>query len=152
MTLNLAADAPLLQAFDTLPDPRKSRNRIYPLIDILAVAVIGILCSANDWVNVVKWANAYQNWFQSVGLCLNGVPSHDTIGRFFRLVDPKAFERCFVQWVQMITEELQGVIAVDGKTICNSGDNLNGQKASAYQCTPPYKAFPTPSSPEIFPP
>jgi len=130
MTLNLAADAPLLQAFATLPDPRKSRNQIYPLIDILAVAVIGILCSANDWVNVIKWANAYQNWFQSVGLCLNGVPSHDTIGRFFRLVDPKAFERCFVQWVQMITEELQGVIAVDGKTICNSGDNLNGQKAS----------------------
>lgn len=96
MTLNLAADAPLLQAFATLPDPRKSRNQIYPLIDILAVAVIGILCSANDWVNVVKWANAYEDWFQSVGLCLNGVPSHDTIGRFFRLVDPKAFEICFV--------------------------------------------------------
>jgi DDE_Tnp_1-associated len=51
MTLNLAADAPLLQAFATLPDPRKSRNQLYPLIDILAVAVIGILCSANDWVN-----------------------------------------------------------------------------------------------------
>ena len=50
MTLNLAADAPLLLAFATLPDPRKSRNQIYPLIDILAVAVIGILCSANDWV------------------------------------------------------------------------------------------------------
>ena len=27
MTLNLAADAPLLQAFATLPDPRKSRNQ-----------------------------------------------------------------------------------------------------------------------------
>ena len=130
MTLNLAADAPLLQAFATLPDPRKSRNQIYPLIDIIAVAVIGILCSANDWVNVVRWANAYESWFQSVGLCLNGVPSHDTIGRFFRLVDPKAFERCFVQWVRMIADKLQGVIAIDGKTICNSGDALSGQRAS----------------------
>lgn len=130
MTLNLAADAPLLQAFATLPDPRKSRNQIYPLIDILAVAVIGILCSANDWVNVVRWANAYEGWFQSVGLCLNGVPSHDTIGRFFRLVDPKAFEHCFSQWVQMVTGKIQGVIAIDGKTICNSNHAFSEQKAA----------------------
>lgn len=130
MTLNLAADAPLLQAFAKLPDPRKSRNQIYPLIDIIAVAVIGILCSANDWVNLVRWANAYESWFQSVGLCLNGVPSHDTIGRFFRLVDPKAFEGCFVTWVQMIAHTIQGVIAIDGKTICNSEDAFNEKKAA----------------------
>jgi hypothetical protein len=47
MTLNLAADAPLLQAFATLPDPRKSRNQVYPLNDIIAAAIIGILCSGN---------------------------------------------------------------------------------------------------------
>lgn len=130
MTLNLAADAPLLQAFARLPDPRKSRNQIYPLIDIIGVAIIGILCSGNDWVNVVKWANAYEGWFRSVGLCLNGVPSHDTIGRFFRLVNPKAFESCFSQWVQTLADKIQGVVAIDGKTICNSGDILNGKKAS----------------------
>ena len=50
--MNLAADAPLLLAFAALPDPRKSRNQIYPLIDIIAVAIIGILCSGNDWVHV----------------------------------------------------------------------------------------------------
>jgi hypothetical protein len=45
MTFNLAADAPLLKAFASLPDPRKSRNQIFPLMDIVAVAIIGILCS-----------------------------------------------------------------------------------------------------------
>ena len=130
MTLHLAADSPLLQAFATLPDPRTSRNQVYPLIDIVAVAVIGILCSANDWMAVVKWANAYVAWFQSVGLCFHGVPSHDTIGRFFRLVDPKAFENCFIQWMQTIVEQVQGVIAIDGKTICNSGDSFKGTKAT----------------------
>jgi len=130
MTLYLAADAPLLQAFATLPDPRASRNQIYPLIDIVAVAIIGILCSANDWVAVVKWANAYVTWFQSVGLCFNGIPSHDTIGRFFRLVDPKAFENCFTQWMQTITEKIQGVIAIDGKTMRNSGNTFTGTQAT----------------------
>lgn len=129
MTFNLAADAPLLQAFATLPDPRESRNRIFPLIDIVAVAIIGILCSANDWVTLIKWANAYKDWFQSVGLCLNGVPSHDTIGRFFRLVDPKAFEKCFGQWMHTVVDKIEGVIAIDGKTICNSGNAFSGSKA-----------------------
>ena len=130
MTFNLAADAPLLQAFATLPDPRKSRNQIYPLIDIIGVAVIGILCSGNDWVHIVKWANAYKNWFQSVGLCYNGIPSHDTVGRFFRIVDPKAFETCFINWTQTLVNTIQGVIAVDGKTICNSGNSFNEKKAT----------------------
>ena len=130
MTLNLAADAPLLQAFATLPDPRQSRNQIYPLIDIIAVAIVGILCSGNDWVSIVKWAHAYESWFQSVGLCLNGVPSHDTVGRFFRLVNPKSFESCFSQWVQTLTDQIQGVIAIDGKTICNSGNTFKGSKAA----------------------
>jgi predicted transposase YbfD/YdcC len=130
MTLNLAADAPLLQAFAALPDPRKSRNQIYPLNDIIAVAIIGILCSGNDWINVVRWASAYEDWFRSVGLCFKGIPSHDTIGRFFRLVDPKAFESCFVQWVHTLAENIQGVIAIDGKTIRNSEDSFHGKKAS----------------------
>jgi predicted transposase YbfD/YdcC len=130
MTFNLAADAPLLQAFATLPDPRKSRNQIYPLIDIIAVAIIGILCSGNDWIHIIKWANTYKSWFQSVGLCLNGVPSHDTIGRFFRIVDPKSFEYCFTKWTQTIIDTIQGVIAVDGKTICNSGNSFNKKKAT----------------------
>lgn len=42
MTLHLAADAPLLQAFATLPEPRASRNQNYPLVDIVAVVIIGI--------------------------------------------------------------------------------------------------------------
>ncbi len=130
MTFNLAANAPLLQAFATLPDPRKSRNQIYPLIDIIGVAIIGILCSGNDWVHIIKWADTYKSWFQSVGLCLNGVPSHDTVGRFFRLVDPKAFENCFVKWTQTLVDTIQGVIAVDGKTICNSGNSFNEKKAT----------------------
>jgi predicted transposase YbfD/YdcC len=130
MTLNLAADAPLLQIFATLPDPRKSRNQIYPLTDIISVAVIGILCSGNDWVNVVKWSNAYLTWFQSVGLCDNGIPSHDTIGRFFRLVDPQCFESCFIRWVENIKEKISGVVAIDGKTVRNSADVYNKKPAT----------------------
>ncbi len=124
MTIKLAADSPIFKIFGELDDPRSSRNQLYPLIDILAVALIGILCAGNDWVSIERWTKYNEAWFRSVGLCLNGVPSHDTLGRFFRLVDPKAFELCFRTWTQAIAEKIQGVIAIDGKTIRNSGDSF----------------------------
>jgi predicted transposase YbfD/YdcC len=128
MTIHLAADSPLLRSFGSLPDPRKTRNQIYPITDILSIAIIGILCSGNNWIDIVKWAVYNLQWFQSVGLCLNGIPSHDTLNRFFRFMDSKAFENCFLEWMQTISEKIQGVIAVDGKTIRNSGNSSNGQR------------------------
>lgn len=125
MSFSLPANAPLLLAFGTLPDPRKQRNKHYPLIDIVAITIMGIIADANDFVSVYRWANHRQDWLVSIGLCLNGVPSHDTINRVFRLLDPKAFNHCFMQWVQTIADTIEGVIAIDGKTLCNSGDNFD---------------------------
>lgn len=125
MSFSLPANAPLLLAFGELPDPRKNRNQHYPLIDIVGITVMGIIADANDFVSVYRWAYHRQDWLISIGLCLNGVPSHDTLNRVFRLLNPKAFNQCFMQWVQAIAEKIQGVIAIDGKTLCNSGDEFD---------------------------
>ena len=124
MSFSLPANAPLLLAFGDLPDPRKQRNQHYPLIDIIAVVVMGIICSADDFVAVYRWACHRGEWLISMGLCLNGVPSHDTLNRVFRLLDPKNFNECFMQWVRTIAATIEGVIAIDGKTLCNSGDEF----------------------------
>lgn len=125
MSFSLPANAPLLLAFGALPDPRKNRNQHYPLIDIVGITVMGIIADANDFVSVYRWAYHRQEWLTSIGLCLNGVPSHDTLNRVFRLLDPKAFNQCFMQWVQAIAAKIEGVIAIDGKTLCNSGDEFD---------------------------
>ncbi len=124
MNCSLPANAPLLLAFGELPDPRKKRNQSYPLIDIIAVTIMGIIADANDFVAAYRWAYFRRNWLVSVGLCLNGVPSHDTLNRVFRLLDPKSFHECFMQWVRTIAATVEGVIAIDGKTLCNSGDTF----------------------------
>ena len=124
MSFSLPANAPLLLAFGELPDPRKQRNQSYPLIDIIAVTIMGIIADANDFVAAYRWAYHRQDWLISVGLCLNGVPSHDTLNRVFRLLDPKCFNECFMQWVRTIAATVEGVIAIDGKTLCNSGDTF----------------------------
>ena len=124
INFSLPANAPLLLAFGDLPDPRKQRNQHYPLIDIIAVVIMGTICAADDFVAAYRWAYHRAEWLRSMGLCLNGVPSHDTMNRVFRLLDPKTFHQCFTQWIRTIAATIEGVIAIDGKTLCNSGDEF----------------------------
>ena len=46
----------------------------------------------------------------------HGIPSHDTFGRVFAALDPVAFQKCLLAWVQRLHEVTRGqVIAIDGK-------------------------------------
>lgn len=121
MTVQNLKETSIMTCFSTLTDPRKNRNQIYPLFDIITIAILAVLCGADDWVEVSFWGEANRLWLQANGICLKGIPSHDTFSRFFRFVDPSAFEKCFITWTQEIAKIIAGVIALDGKTICNSG-------------------------------
>jgi predicted transposase YbfD/YdcC len=57
----------------------------------------------------------------------HGIPSHDTFSRVFRLLDPVPFEACFTRFMQRFAEGLQGVVAVDGKTLRRSFDRAAGK-------------------------
>lgn len=55
----------------------------------------------------------------------HGIPSDDTLRRFFRAVDSEQLNNCFVNWIKSIVkpEHLNGkVIAIDGKTARGSGN------------------------------
>src|SRR3954470_21156013 len=57
----------------------------------------------------------------------HGIPSHDTFSRVFRLLDPAPFEACFTRFMQRFAETLQGVVAIDGKTLRRSFDRAAGK-------------------------
>jgi hypothetical protein len=44
----------------------------------------------------------------------NGLPSHDTFSRVFRLLDPDQFRACFQRFRKRFAENFQGIIAIDG--------------------------------------
>ena len=53
----------------------------------------------------------------------NGVPSDDTIRRFYRNIDPSAFEKLFREWVSNLAKKIEArVIAIDGKCSRHSFD------------------------------
>jgi len=115
--------------FAQVEDPRMERTKLHRLRDIMIVAICGVICGAEGWVEIEEFGKAKEAFFTDLLDLPNGIPSHDTFGRVFALIDPKQFEASFVQWVQGISKTVKGVVAIDGKTLRRSHDEASGKKA-----------------------
>jgi predicted transposase YbfD/YdcC len=128
--MDVGAPQGLLRAFCQLEDPRMDRTKKHNLGDILAIAICAIICGADAWTQVAKFGRCKIKWFQTFLELPNGIPSHDTFGRVFALLEPARFEECFMSWVsELATASAGRLIAVDGKTIRRSLDAANGKTA-----------------------
>lgn len=119
----------LESVFAQVADPRKERTRRHRLRDIMILAICGVICGAEGWVEIEEFGKAKETFFTEWLDLPNGIPSHDTFGRVFALIDPKQFEASFVEWVQGISQRVKGVVAIDGKTLRRSHDQVTGKKA-----------------------
>ena len=113
---------PLFSLLDSIEDPRRDHLKVYSLSQVLALVVIGMLAECENWVEIADFARLRQEWLASHGLFVNGTPSHDTLGRIFRLLDATVFARFFATWAQQVVGPIVGVLAIDGKTSRASGD------------------------------
>jgi predicted transposase YbfD/YdcC len=111
-----------MRFFSVIPDPRKLRNQLYPLSDLISTTILAVLCGYEDWEDVSLWTQAQLAWLQPLGICLLGAPSHDTYNRLFRFLDPNIMEKSFIRWTQSLVGKIQGIIAIDGKTLRGSGE------------------------------
>jgi len=128
MTEELNGD--LLSEFSDLPDPRSERNQDHPLFSIVMIAICGTICGADNWVEIESYGNAKREWLETMIPLPNGIPSHDTFGRVFRLLDPEAVQSRFLKWVQRVSQLTEGeLVALDGKQMRGSKDMPAGKEA-----------------------
>lgn len=107
--------------FSGIRDPRVERTRRHKLADIIFIAVCATICGADDWVEIEEFGEAKKDWLKRFLELPNGIPSHDTFGRVFSMIDPKEFNRCFMEMISDIFEVIGGEnISIDGKTIRHS--------------------------------
>lgn len=72
----------LLTFFNDLKDPRSPLGKLHSLETIITVAPVGILCGADEWVEIEEFGKAKLELFQQhFPVAGNGIPSHDTFGR-----------------------------------------------------------------------
>jgi predicted transposase YbfD/YdcC len=128
MCLPFASHA--LACLESVIDPRLHRNRRHKLVDILVIALCGFLAGCEGWVDVELFGNSKRKWLEKFLELPNGIPSHDTLGRVFALLDPHQLVRVLRQFVQTVTGSLhEEAVSIDGKTLARSGARTKGQKA-----------------------
>ena len=116
---------PLIRIFSELPDPRDESSIRHNLVDIIVIALCAVVGGADGWVDVEEFGLAKEAWFRSFLELPHGIPSHDTFGRVFARIDPRAFGACFLEVVEEIRERISRTrspgedpephIAIDGK-------------------------------------
>src|SRR5476651_117243 len=104
--------------FSTMKDHRLDRKRKHDMLDIIALTIAAVVCGAEDWYEIEEFAIVNESWFKTFLGLENGIPSHDTINRFFSNMDPTTFENCFTDWINSLEGITQDqLISIDGKTI-----------------------------------
>jgi predicted transposase YbfD/YdcC len=116
--------------FGKMRDPRIDRTKRHKLLDILIIAICGVICGADSWVDIEMYGKSKLEWLKTFLKLPNGIPSHDTFGRVFAALNPEEFENSFLEWVKAIHELTGGqVIAIDGKQLRGSQDIPEGKEA-----------------------
>jgi predicted transposase YbfD/YdcC len=116
--------------FEEISDPRQGQNVQHKLLDIIIIAICGVICGADGWVEIENFGCQKEIWLKKFLELPKGIPSHDTFGRVFERIDPEEFQHSFMEWVRAIQEITQGqVIGVDGKQLRRSHDMSVGRRA-----------------------
>ena len=137
-TPNDSTAAAFLTHFQSVEDPRQQGKVLYPLEEIFLLVLCGVISGADGWTSIALYGQKRLEFLRRFLPFENGTPSHDQLGILFSRLDMEEFQSCFISWVASLNETLEGVVAVDGKTLRRSFGTISNQAAihmvSAWAC------------------
>ena len=121
--------AKIQEHFADLTDPRRTKV-LYPLMNVVVIAVCAVICGADDFVAIAKYGEKKRDWLSKFLDLSAGIPSHDRFNAILAAIKPAEFEKCLLSWITSLHEITDGqVIAIDGKTLRRSFDKADGKSA-----------------------
>jgi predicted transposase YbfD/YdcC len=125
----MSGSCSIKEHFADLSDPRR-REVTYPLINVVVISVCAVICGADDFVAIAKWAETKKDWLSKFLDMRAGVPSHDRFNAIMAAIKPAEFEKCLLSWITSLHAVTAGqVIAIDGKTLRRSFDAASSKAA-----------------------
>jgi predicted transposase YbfD/YdcC len=116
-----------------IDDPRIERGKRHNLHEMLVVALCAVIAGAEGWVAVEQFGLTHEDWFSDFLALEHGVPSHDTFGRVFAMLDAGQVSAALTSLVEALWEARDGappspkIVAIDGKTLRRSFDRARGR-------------------------
>lgn len=113
--------ASIKKHFRRLHDPRVQGRTKHLLIDLLVLALCGVIANCDDWPDIALFARQRESWFRRFLRLPGGIPAHDTFERVFAALNPQALQACCLTWLRAVAG-LAGLghIAIDGKSLRGS--------------------------------
>ncbi len=112
-----------LDEFGGLEDSRESWKILHPVREILLTTLCGVISGCEGWEDIEIYGESKLKLLQEILPFKNGVPSDDTLRRFFRGISPEVFREVFVGFVRELHPGLaNNLVAIDGKTLRRSHD------------------------------
>jgi hypothetical protein len=120
----------MIECFSEMTDPRVERCKEHKLIDIIVIAICGVICGGEGFTEMEEFGWTREEWLRQFLELPNGIPSHDTFGRVLARLRPSEFEASFVNWVRGVVQASNGeIVGIDGKTVRRSHDRAAGRSA-----------------------
>jgi predicted transposase YbfD/YdcC len=106
------------ECFSSLVDPRKNQSQ-HDLTEILFIALLATLSGATTCCDIELFGQAKEALLRTILVLENGIPSHDTFSRVFRILDPDSLEKVFRRFTKEFATatKIKGVVAIDGKAL-----------------------------------
>jgi predicted transposase YbfD/YdcC len=122
---------PLMDYFKGVEDPRIERQKLYPLVEVLVIALLAFMSQAEGWEDIEDYGKSKEAWLRKFLKLEAGIPHHDVYRRVFARLKPEQIEGCFMDWAAAMRVPIdREVIAIDGKTIRGSANKQGGLKAA----------------------
>ena len=102
----------------SLPRLNKAGSSVRPQLPQDGGSVSLTIACAESWEDIELYGRSKQAWLKTFLSLPNGIPSHDTFRRVFMLIDPDAFEGCFVRRAQSLRGKVEREVV---RWRCDSG-------------------------------
>ena len=115
----------LLVVFQDVEDPRRGNAKRHDLHEMLVIALLTMLAGGRSCVDMEDFGSVREPWLRQFLTLENGIPSHDTFSRLFRLVDPGCLQTALLRLAQNWGDALGDLVSVDGKALRRSFEDAS---------------------------
>lgn len=115
-----------------------NHNKRHAVSEILFLVLCAMICGSEGWRDIERYGKSKLAFLRGFFGYKHGIPSDDTLRRFFRNLDPANFQKCFAEWAKSLDLTENDHISIDGKVSRRShdgnGDPLHTVTAFASDC------------------